>query len=64
MKASSFEKAQKLTYDMKACAFQMATFIRTAQNALEAGEYERAAICLENAATWCLSMKKAAGGGK
>ncbi len=55
-----FEAAQQMARDLKSASFMTATFIRMAQRELEAGNYESAAMCLENAATWCLNVKKAA----
>ncbi len=62
MKASSLEKSQQLCADVKACAFQVATLIRTAQNAMEAGDYESAAAAMASAADWALKIKRAADG--
>ncbi len=62
MKASSLAKAQKLCHDVKACAFQVATLIRTAQNAMDAGDYDAAAAAMASAADWALAVKRAAEG--
>ncbi len=55
-----FEAAQQMARDLKSSNFMVATFLRMAQQELEAGNYEMAATCLENAAQWCLNVKKAA----
>ncbi len=62
MKASSFAKSQQLCHDVKQCAFQVATLIRTAQNAMEAGDYKSAADAMVSAADWALKIKRAADG--
>ncbi len=62
MTLTVFEAAQSMAKDLKSSAFMVATFVRMAQQAMEEQRYEDASICLENAATWALSVKRAANG--